>query len=185
MSREINHAGTSDDRLPAGSADSRGCWTDIGEAQVTHTIFGRAKVRIIRRQDKVRRTLWLTATAAMALTVLAWQIWLPSQAEPPHSADPAAALDAGGMEAMSSPAEVGRPAIPQQPSGLASVALTPPKTVRPVPTSKPLPPVSATPSVAMPVPGRPVLVSPLAGEAAPNPPAAAADQAASPASPQP
>lgn len=48
-------------------------WTEIGEAQITHTIFGRAKVRIIRKHDKLHRALWLMAIVVAAAA--AWQGW--------------------------------------------------------------------------------------------------------------
>jgi hypothetical protein len=53
---------------------------EIGEAQIVHPIFGKAKVRIIRKHDKMRRALWwagVAGTAAIAAVV--WQGWLASQ----------------------------------------------------------------------------------------------------------
>jgi hypothetical protein len=46
---------------------------EIGEAQITHTIFGKAKVRIIRKHDKLHRALWLTA--AVVVTAIAGAVW--------------------------------------------------------------------------------------------------------------
>jgi hypothetical protein len=43
--------------------------TDIGEAKITHTIFGRAKVRVIRKQDKTRR-VWLLSSLALTVVVV-------------------------------------------------------------------------------------------------------------------
>ena len=61
-------------------------WTEIGEAQVTHTIFGRAKVRIIRKNDNIRSALWLLLAAALA--VAAWQGWVAFQpGEPQQNSD--------------------------------------------------------------------------------------------------
>lgn len=40
---------------------------EIGEAQIVHTIFGKAKVRIIRKNDKRSRNMWMAA----ALVVVA------------------------------------------------------------------------------------------------------------------
>ncbi len=54
-------------------------WTDIGEAKITYTIFGRAKVYVIREQGKKRRA-WLLMTMALAVTALTaavWQGWVP------------------------------------------------------------------------------------------------------------
>lgn len=50
---------------------------EIGEATITHTIFGKAKVRIVRRYDSVRRVLWLGAMAGAA--AVAWQVWRMAQ----------------------------------------------------------------------------------------------------------
>lgn len=49
-------------------------WTEIGQAEVVHTIFGKAKVRIIRKHDKVRRLFFLLASVAIA--VMLWQGWV-------------------------------------------------------------------------------------------------------------
>lgn len=75
---------------------------EIGEAQIVHTIFGKAKVRIIRKHDKMRRALWWAGVAgAAAIAAVAWQQgWFaPQQTEPQQSAD---ALPAASPEAQSS-----------------------------------------------------------------------------------
>lgn len=65
--------------------------TDIGEAKITRTIFGRARVRVVRERDKKRRTVLLTVLAVLALSAAAWQGWLALQrsellvAQPPLS----------------------------------------------------------------------------------------------------
>jgi hypothetical protein len=81
MSHEIGQLDIPDPRLRTTSARPHAnVWTEIGEARITHTLFGRAKVRIIRKHDKIRRALWLTALAAVAaLAVTAWQSWLAAQ----------------------------------------------------------------------------------------------------------
>jgi hypothetical protein len=49
-------------------------WTEIGQAEVVHTIFGKAKVRIIRKHDKMRRALyWLALGVMLAIT---WEGWI-------------------------------------------------------------------------------------------------------------
>jgi hypothetical protein len=53
--------------------------TDIGEAKITRTIFGRAKVRVVRERDKKRRALLLSVLAVMALSAAAWQGWVALQ----------------------------------------------------------------------------------------------------------
>jgi hypothetical protein len=86
--------------LPTNSHSRASMSTEIGEAQIIHTIFGRAKVRIIRKHDNIRRTLWLTAMVAVAAVVaVAWLEWVASQqTEPLQSADPASSLNASVQE---------------------------------------------------------------------------------------
>jgi hypothetical protein len=60
--------------------------SDIGEAKVTRTFFGRARVRVIRAQDRKRRSWLLTVLLVMATAVAAWQGWvlvLRVENEPP------------------------------------------------------------------------------------------------------
>ncbi len=66
-----------------------GTWTEIGRAEVVHTMFGKAKVRIIREQGENRRAgRLLMALAATALGVAAWQGWVASmQTEAAQSPD--------------------------------------------------------------------------------------------------
>jgi hypothetical protein len=104
MSHEIGQLDIPDPRLRTSSASSRASvWTEIGEAQITHTLFGRAKVRIIRKHDKIRRALWLTAMAAVAvLAVTAWQTWLAAQqAAAPQSAESVPPSSANAIEGAS------------------------------------------------------------------------------------
>lgn len=52
-------------------------WTDIGEAAVEHSVFGRAKVHVYRRKDGVRGALrWTLA----AIGLIAGTVWLVSDA---------------------------------------------------------------------------------------------------------
>lgn len=74
MSNENSLPDIPDRQLLTGSPQPASVWTDIGEAQITHSIFGRAKVRIIRKHDNLHRALWLVAMAAIAVT--AWQGWI-------------------------------------------------------------------------------------------------------------
>lgn len=66
-------------------------WTDIGEVKITHTIFGRAKVCVIREQDKKRRA-WVLMAMALSVAAMAaaiWQWWIPlHQTGLPLSATP-------------------------------------------------------------------------------------------------
>ncbi len=78
-----------DRQLLAINAPRVGTWTEIGEAEVAYTIFGKAKVRIIRKNDKARRTrmLLLVALAGSILAVAAWR-WVASQQTEPVPASP-------------------------------------------------------------------------------------------------
>ncbi len=65
--------------------------TDIGEVKITRTIFGKARVRVVRERDKKRRVLLLWVLALLALSAAAWEGWLALQrsellaAQPPLS----------------------------------------------------------------------------------------------------
>ncbi len=79
MSHEINQLDIPDRQMKAGGARP-GNWTEIGEAKVTHSIFGRARVRIIRKQDKTRRILvWLAGIVVVVAAAAVWQGRLTSQ----------------------------------------------------------------------------------------------------------
>ena len=78
MGNEISQFDIPDRQLPAGSAQA-GSWSDIGEAKITRTIFGRTKVRVIRKQDKILRAWLLGALAMTVIAVAAWQGWVALQ----------------------------------------------------------------------------------------------------------
>jgi hypothetical protein len=89
MGHEISQFDIQDRQLLSGSAQP-GMWSDIGEAKITHTIFGRPKVRVIREKDRILRKWMLAALAAMALAAAGWQGWVALrqnelQATPPLS----------------------------------------------------------------------------------------------------
>lgn len=86
MSHEIDQLDIPDRQLRVTSPQPRVSLSrEIGEAVITHTIFGKAKVRIIRKHDKLRRALWLTAL--LVLAAIAWQAWFALQRSQP-SAEP-------------------------------------------------------------------------------------------------
>jgi len=90
MGHEISQFDIPDRQLLAGKAQPRSDMRmDIGEAKITRTIFGRAKVRVIREQDKKRRAWLLTVLALMAIAAAVWQGWIAFQqmqsAAPPLS----------------------------------------------------------------------------------------------------
>lgn len=62
--------------LTTKPASSVSRWKDLGEAKVIHTMFGKARVRIIREQDQKRRTRLLTALGMVAVAAAAWQGWV-------------------------------------------------------------------------------------------------------------
>jgi hypothetical protein len=130
---------------------------EIGEAQITHTIFGRAKVRIIRKGDQARRYMLLAVLAVVAVAIAAWQGLFTSQQteplqssipltpassevqastpafQPEYIASPAASPTMPSEPATPSPATVNTPSIsqknvPQQPP---AIAVTEQKTVKP------------------------------------------------------
>lgn len=99
---------------------------EIGEAQITHTIFGRAKVRIIRKGDQARRNMILAAITMAALAVAAWQGWFTSlQTEPVQSTTPASAVNTGAQVNVpaSLPEGISAPAIP--PLGTSEPVVSP------------------------------------------------------------
>jgi hypothetical protein len=98
MMHEISQLDIPDRQLlPTNAQRGVNMWTDIGEARITHTIFGKAKVRIIRKHDLLLTALMVMATAAAAV---AWQTWSTSQqTELPQGADPASSLSATAQPA--------------------------------------------------------------------------------------
>ncbi len=78
MGHEISQFDIPDRQMMSSSAQAR-MWSDIGEAKITRTIFGRAKVRVIREKDKVIRTWLIAALVVTVLGVAAWQGWVALQ----------------------------------------------------------------------------------------------------------
>src|SRR5512138_155268 len=88
---------------------------EIGEATITHTIFGKAKVRIVRKHDRFRRGLELIVLVLLA--VAAWQMWLASQANAPlPSPDSPSSVSASARqpETISPPATAPAESTPGQ-----------------------------------------------------------------------
>ncbi len=53
---------------------------EIGDAQIVHTFFGKAKVRIIRKNDKRNRTMWMaTSLVVVAVGVASLLGWYTAQ----------------------------------------------------------------------------------------------------------
>jgi cytoskeletal protein RodZ len=123
MTYEISQLDVPDRQLLPTSARSKASLsTEIGEAIVTHTIFGRAKVRIIRKHDKMRRTLWLVALLGVTVVAAAaWQGWMAA-----HQTEPAPALSTNVQESVPVP-QPEYLAQPVAPAPVESKPVTPPQ----------------------------------------------------------
>lgn len=99
---------------------------EIGEAQITHTIFGKAKVRIIRKGDQARRYMMLAAIVVAVLAAAAWHGWLTfPQTGPEQSTAPAADTE---VQASVPPPQPENVALPAAPSPVKVETVTPPAT---------------------------------------------------------
>jgi hypothetical protein len=77
MGHEISQFNILDRQLLAANPQPRvSIMSDIGEAKITHTIFGRAKVRVIREQDRKHRAWLLTVLVVTVIAAAAWQGWI-------------------------------------------------------------------------------------------------------------
>ncbi|MBI4938189.1 MAG: hypothetical protein HY846_08245 [Nitrosomonadales bacterium] len=137
-------------------------WTDIGEAQVTHTIFGRARVRIIRKKDNIRRALLLATLAVLVAMAAIWQGWTGiRQVEPQQSAvnEPAssgvAPLEAPAIQSAPAPLRDVAPPVQNKPAMPLPADIKAPATVQK--SAPPQPPIKAPEPVA----AKPAMVQPL------------------------
>lgn len=77
MGHETSQFDIPDRQLLATNSQPRvSMMSDLGEAKITHTIFGRAKVRVIREQDRKRRAWMLTVLVVTAIAAAARQGWI-------------------------------------------------------------------------------------------------------------
>lgn len=125
-------------RYAAGAHAAAGEWTDIGEAEVTQTIFGKARVHIIHHEKK-HRAKWLLAMGGTAGLAAAWVGWLMPQ-PPAQTQSMDIPLSLGAAVTAPLPraipqASTRSPDTPQQPQTLPSAAPVAAKPVAP----KPLP----------------------------------------------
>jgi hypothetical protein len=141
-------------------------WTDIGEAEVEHSIFGRAKVRVYRQKDEVRgASRWTLATVSLVVGA----VWLVSdvsrQPEIVHVAPPKPVAELSEPEA-------------QKPQRVAPAVK--PRTQPPVAARSPVPQMQAASAVvaARPLLRAPVVVSAVSAPVATAPAAVAAKPAA-------
>ncbi len=212
MSHEIGQLDIPDRELRMTSAQPRVSFSrEIGEAVITHTIFGKAKVRIIRKHDKLHRVLWLTALVALA--VIAWQVWLalqpvpsavplpaesaqtqPSTVQAESILPPSAPLAASSKPNVPIQTEIIKPVILQQSAPQAAPVLkgTGPMPAKPVTTqTKPVAPLGARVPQPAPPTANSALKNPADMPLAPKPlsplqpaaPAVAKPRAAQPAVP--
>lgn len=134
MSHEISQFEISGHQLlESNELPKEGEWTDIGEAQVTETIFGKAKVRVIHAHDK-QRNAWLLIALGLVVTVLSvtgWQWWNTSQ---PTEAQPG--------EVSTSSLSSKEPAATPAPQSVYSYSPYTSPTVVSVPKATPLPAIS-------------------------------------------
>lgn len=164
-------------------------WTDIGEAQIIHTIFGRARVRIVRKGDNIRRAVLLAMLVVLVAIAATWQGWIGiRQTEPQQSAvnEPAlsgaAPLDAPAIQSAPAPLRdiappvQNKPAMPL-PADIKNTAIVQ-KSVPPQPSIKAPEPVAAKPAMVQPLP---ILKPQAAAATAVEPPPRKLPAASSPA----
>lgn len=103
MSHEIGQLDISDRQLMTKTKSKASDWTEIGEATITHSIFGKAEVHIVRKYDALRRALsWMLLF--LLLAAAAWLGWVRFQQNyPAPSADLSSPLSAkDGVTTLSS-----------------------------------------------------------------------------------
>lgn len=149
--------------LTTGMRPRNNTWTDIGEAQVIHTIFGGARVRIVRKKSSIRRALLLAMLAVLAGTAAIWQVWVTApqsglQQGAAHEPVLSGAAPAKTSVTQPEPAPLrsvvpevkNKPAMPPQ-AGIKNAAIAQ-KSVPPQPPVKPPEPVAAKPATPQPLP---------------------------------
>lgn len=186
MAYEISQFDLADRQLLTGSARpaARTC-TEIGNAQVTQSIFGKARIRIICAHDRIRRVRMLSALLAITIALAIWQLTEYGEK----------LFGSPATESVNATVQVGAPAFMPEyiPPSAASqrqnnLRSPTPAEIYQLTTSRPAPPpiqnpanAATNPATAQPAgaaPPRTVpLASPLAsplGSAAPKAPAATA-----------
>lgn len=114
MDQAIKQYDIQDHQLPPISRPSVVRLTYIGEAKVTKTIFGKAKVRINHEQDKKRRVLLLATLAlAAAVAVAAVREGLSALRQPERNPPHATAPSSSGEQGMRPQSESGTLVIRQ------------------------------------------------------------------------
>lgn len=117
-------------------------WTDIGEAEVEHSIFGKARVRVHRKQDEIRGAVRWTL---LTVVIVFGAVWLVNGV----SRQPAIVLVAPTEPVVALPT----PEVQQ------SVPVQKPRVIPPVAVRKPVPQLQAA---SAPVAARPLTSAPVA-----------------------
>ncbi len=129
-------------------------WTDIGDVEVEHSVFGKAKVRVYRKRDEVRGALRWTL---MTISVVVGAVWLihdiTRQPEIVYVAPP-------------SPVVTPEPQMPVRAAPHIKPRVLPPVVVHnPVPQMQ----ANSAPVAAKPLAGQPAVVSGASSPAVANP----------------
>jgi len=116
MSHTTGQLDIVDRELLANEHHKESEWTEIGEAKITYSIFGHARVSIIRKRDKRRRALLLTVFIATAVVAVAWIGWLMFQRTVPSlSIDSVSFTNSDGAGApVPTQTAVGNPEVTQE-----------------------------------------------------------------------
>ncbi len=146
---------------------------EIGEAQIVHNIFGKARVRIIRKHDAFWRSMWLAfAFVAAATSIYLLQNWytagqaefmriavpVPGHTEehesvPANISENIVAPSAAKIEpAKPSPAEIAKPVVAQKIAPPPQAVMNPPAKEASKPAVVAVKPVMAPPRPVAPVP---------------------------------
>jgi hypothetical protein len=84
MERNIQFDSLANPLLASATRRQHSKWTHIGEAQISHTVFGAAEVRIVGAQGNARLVRLLIALGVVALAALLWQersVFTPAEAQ--------------------------------------------------------------------------------------------------------
>lgn len=146
--------------LPAAQANPS-VWTDIGEAEIRHTLFGKARVRIRRRQDDARRAWTWAVSSILLVGATSWLVWVLAQQAP----QPANFVPAAGREVPMQPVVVQT----MRPDEAEATVTEPPVAPRPKPASEAAKPVVPVVRPRATLPAGEVNPPPVQKKAAPTP----------------
>ncbi len=121
-------------KLLQDTPHQEGEWTQIGKAEVTLTIFGKAKVHVIRKHDSARRA-WMIAGISLAVIAALVAAYMLGGEDAPAPVEPVARLsnqaqpaviNAPSVAALVAPVVVAAPPVVQsQPRTVVRVAPKP------------------------------------------------------------